>query len=122
MIRVHVVHDHPVVRDSLSQSLGRERDIVVVGVSPDGAAGAEAVRRSRSDVIVLTPSWREPPAVWVGRYRDVAPAARIVLLQPASGEDGSEVAGADAAVITGGLVELLASIRCVAQPGRIGQA
>ena len=39
MIRVHVAHDNPLLRDTLASALAAEPDIEVVEKSPEGDAG-----------------------------------------------------------------------------------
>jgi DNA-binding NarL/FixJ family response regulator len=53
MIRVIVVDDEPMVCAHLRTILGSAPDIEVVGEAYDGAAGAEAVLRSRPDVVLM---------------------------------------------------------------------
>ena len=53
MIRVLVVDDSAVVRRVLSDALGREGDIAVVGAAPDAYAARELIARLRPDVVTL---------------------------------------------------------------------
>jgi DNA-binding NarL/FixJ family response regulator len=53
MIRVVVVDDEPMVCAHLRTILGSAPDIEVVGQAHDGAAGVEAVVRSRPDVVFM---------------------------------------------------------------------
>ncbi|WP_328536137.1 response regulator transcription factor [Streptomyces sp. NBC_00344] len=53
MIRVVVVDDEPMVCGFLRTILGSADDIEVVGEAHDGAAGVDAVRRSRPDVVLM---------------------------------------------------------------------
>ncbi|MGY1605424.1 response regulator [Geodermatophilus sp. SYSU D00815] len=53
MIRVLVVDDHPLVRDTLSDLLTAAGGIDVVGQCADGSEVAEAVERLRPDVVLM---------------------------------------------------------------------
>jgi DNA-binding NarL/FixJ family response regulator len=53
VIRVLVVDDDPLVRVALSMVLGADPDIEVVAEAGDGAAGVEAARRLRPDVVLM---------------------------------------------------------------------
>ncbi|HEY2441625.1 MAG TPA: response regulator transcription factor, partial [Streptosporangiaceae bacterium] len=53
MVRVVVVDDEPMVCAHLSTILGSADDIEVVDQAHDGAAGVEAVVRSRPDVVLM---------------------------------------------------------------------
>lgn len=52
-IRVLLVDDDPLVRSGLGLILGGTPDIEVVGQAADGAAGVEAVREHRPDVVLM---------------------------------------------------------------------
>jgi DNA-binding NarL/FixJ family response regulator len=52
-VRVVVVDDEPMVCAHLSTILGSDGDIEVVATAHDGAAGVEAVTRSRPDVVLM---------------------------------------------------------------------
>ena len=53
MVRVVVVDDEPMVCAHLRTILGSAPDIEVVDEAHDGAAGVEAVTRSRPDVVLM---------------------------------------------------------------------
>jgi DNA-binding NarL/FixJ family response regulator len=53
MIRVHIVDDHPVVRQGLTRVLSAERDIVVTGESSDGESAVAAAGGGGFDIMVL---------------------------------------------------------------------
>src|SRR5579862_9072107 len=53
MVRVVVVDDEPMVCAHLRTILGSAADIEVAGEAHDGAAGVEAVRRLRPDVVLM---------------------------------------------------------------------
>lgn len=53
MIKVLVVDDSPVVRESLTHILESDPDIWVVGTAGDGEEAIEAVRKKRPDVVTM---------------------------------------------------------------------
>lgn len=53
MVRVVVVDDEPMVCGFLRTILGSAADVEVVGEAHDGAAGVEAVRQHRPDVVLM---------------------------------------------------------------------
>jgi DNA-binding NarL/FixJ family response regulator len=52
-IRVVIADDHAILRSGLKMLLATQKDIVVVGEAPDGAATVEAVERFQPDVVLL---------------------------------------------------------------------
>lgn len=52
-VRVVLIDDHAMVRDSLATWLSQETDIEVVAVAPDADAGTEAVLDVRPDVVLM---------------------------------------------------------------------
>ena len=52
-IRVLIIDDHPIVRDSLSRLVNGQADMVVVGAAGNASEAHAAVRTQRPDVIVL---------------------------------------------------------------------
>lgn len=52
-IRVLVVDDHPMVRETLSELLSDEDDVTVVGECEDGSQVVEAASRLRPDVVLM---------------------------------------------------------------------
>ena len=53
MIRVHIVDDHPVVRQGLKRVLAADSDIVVTGESSDGESAVSAALAGGFDILVL---------------------------------------------------------------------
>lgn len=53
MITVVLVDDEPLIRQGIAMILEAEADIEVVAEADDGAAGVEAVRRTRPGVVVM---------------------------------------------------------------------
>ncbi|MEU5535631.1 response regulator transcription factor [Streptomyces sp. NPDC020362] len=81
MARVVVVDDEPMVCGFLRTILGSAPDIEVVDEAHDGAAGVEAVRRSRPDVVLM--DLRMPGTdglTAIGRINELADPPRIVVL------------------------------------------
>ena len=52
-IRVAVVDDHPLVRDSIRTLLGGQLDMVWVGEANDGAEAVELVARTSPDIVLM---------------------------------------------------------------------
>ena len=52
-MRVLLVDDHPVVRQTLRMLLEREHDIEVVGEASNGRQGVELTRQLRPDVVLM---------------------------------------------------------------------
>ncbi len=83
MIKVMIVDDHPVVRDGLRGVIDGEADMEVVG---EAGHGAEALARIGSlpggaDVVLMDlrmPTMGGVEAI--GKLREVAPAARVLVL------------------------------------------
>lgn len=79
-IRVLVVDDHPVVADGVRLLLREETGIEVIGSASDAATATRLVQRDRPHVVLL--DLHLPDALaseMVGRLREVAPDARIVV-------------------------------------------
>jgi len=51
--RIMLVDDHPIVRQGLAESIGRERDLIVCAEAEDRAGALEAIERSMPDLIVI---------------------------------------------------------------------
>jgi two-component system, NarL family, nitrate/nitrite response regulator NarL len=79
-IRVLLVDDHQLLTGALSQMLGLERDIEVVGVAGT-VADARAMARERLDVVLM--DYRLPDGTGAEATRAIKsrwPAARVVML------------------------------------------
>ena len=79
-IRVLLVDDHVLLTDALSQILGREADMHVVGVAAT-VAEAKALARERLDVVLM--DYRLPDGTGAEATRAIKarwPAARVVML------------------------------------------
>lgn len=116
MIRVHIVHDNHLLRDTLAIALDREPGIETVEMSPEGATGLEAVSDGHADVLVLWVPWRTQPFDEIARHRRAAPGMKIVgLYTHTSVRNEMIAAGADTAVDEAdGLDSLIEAIRRVA--------
>ena len=53
VIRVMLVDDHTLVRESLADVLGREADVEVVGQAGDGVEALELARQLRPEVVLM---------------------------------------------------------------------
>jgi two-component system NarL family response regulator len=52
-IQILCVDDHPLVREGLARTLGREADMQVVGAVATGEEGVEMFRRFRPDIVLM---------------------------------------------------------------------
>ncbi len=87
MIRVLIADDHAVVRQGLRTFLDLQADIDVVGEAGDGAAAVAAAAETAPDVILLDLVMPELDGIGaLRRLREVAPAARVIVLT-SFGED-----------------------------------
>src|SRR5262245_25658984 len=84
-IRVLVVDDHALFRQGLQMMLAQEPDIEIVGEAGDGAQAVDQAEKAAPDIVLM--DVRMPTRGGVGggieactAIRDVAPAARIVML------------------------------------------
>lgn len=112
MIRVHIAYHHPVVRESLAESLARA-GLRVVG-RRCGADGVDEAARSRPQVVVLSEPSLETATELIVRYREAVPGVKVVLLGGGSGESGS-LSGADAEVdASDGVPAIVQAIRAMA--------
>jgi DNA-binding NarL/FixJ family response regulator len=116
VIRVHVAHDNPLLRDTLAAALSHEADLWVKEASPEGREGLARVDDAKIDVLVLAVPPHEDAAGEVARYRRLTPTTRIVgVYSHPKVRDGMAAAGADAVVDEyAGLGPLLEAIRRVA--------
>ena len=120
VLRLVLVDDHAIMRDGLSELLGKEDDIEVVGAAGDGKAALEAVREFRPEVLVTDLSMPKTDGVRaIEMVKQRYPDTHIVVLTYHN--DDSHVhaaleAGADAYVLKdNGREELLTAIRSVAR-------
>lgn len=120
VLRLVLVDDHAIMRDGLSELLGKEDDLDVVGAAADGKAAFEAVREFRPDVLITDLSMPKTDGVrGIELVKQRYPETRIVVLTYHN--DDSHVhaaleAGADAYVLKdSGRGDLLAAIRSVAR-------
>ena len=114
VIRVYVVHGHPVLREALAEALAREPDLVVAGSAADPPSGLAV--RAGIDVLLLGSPWYGGPDGLVARCRAAFPGARIVGLYTTERVRREFFSGgADAAIdAAAGKAALLAAIRSVA--------
>ena len=87
MIRVLIADDHAVVRQGLRTFLDLQADIDVVGEASDGVEAVAAAAEHAPDVILLDLVMPELDGIGaLRRLREVAPAARVIVLT-SFGED-----------------------------------
>ena len=120
MIRVLVVDDHPIFRSGLVHLLTGQADVDLAGVVADGADVAEAVARSRPDVILMDLSMPGVDGIEATR-RAVATSPDVKVLALTSFVDSDRVLRALDAGAVGYLLkdadadELLAGVRAAAR-------
>ena len=92
-IRVLLVEDNDVYRDSLEFVLGRRDDVSVVGSIPDGASAAGVCAELEVDVAVL--DYRLPDVAGPQVAADIAagsPGTAVVFLSASTGAEEQEAA------------------------------
>ena len=80
MIRVLLVDDQELLRSGFRLILETADDIRVVGEAPDGAAGVEAARRLRPDVVLMDIRMGDVDGIEATRRVVAADAGRVVVL------------------------------------------
>ena len=97
-IRVFVCDDAPAFRDLLRLALEQDGELAVVGEADDGAH-LQDIATARPDVVLLDVSMPELGGLEaLPRVRELAPAARVVVLSSFGAEemgDAALSAGAD---------------------------
>ncbi len=122
MIRVYIVDDHTLVRDSLARLLQAEDDIEVMGRTGSGHEAVSAVRRNPPDVVVLDYTLPDLDGLEVTRQIvELKTETRVlVLTMHANEEYATRViqAGASGFIVKAAATdELLQAIRKVANRG-----
>ena len=120
-IRVLVVDDHPMVRETLSELLSDEDDLTVVGECADGCEVVEAATRLRPDVVFMDLSMPVMDGLTATEaLRAAHPSTRVIMLtgDGAAARSGAAAAGAHAVVPKGTTpARLLKCLRAVADGG-----
>lgn len=81
LIRLVLVDDHALLLEAMRARLDAEPDMVVVGVATSANPGLEEVERHRPDVVLVDDELgSEDGLAVVAQLREVAPAARIVVV------------------------------------------
>ena len=124
-LRVLLVDDHAVVRHGLRLLLEQEADVIVIGEAEDGAAGVEAARRLRPDVVVMDVAMPVLDGVEATRRITAArPGVRVIglsVFDNADTEQRMREAGAEHYLAKSGPSEaLLAAVRGTAGGARTG--
>ena len=121
-IRVLLVEDNDVFRESLVFLLRAHDDVEVVGAVPDGGSAASACAELGAEVVGI--DYRLPDidgAETARLVRDVCPATSVVFLSASVGQaeqDAARMAGAPLVGKDAGVKSLVDSVRAVA--GRAG--
>jgi DNA-binding NarL/FixJ family response regulator len=99
-IRVLLVEDSDVYRESLAFLLGSRADVEVVGAVADGASALRAQRELRSDVVIL--DYRLPDVDGATVAADLEAAGTktaIVFLSASAGQDEYDAASSAGAAL-----------------------
>lgn len=122
MIRILVVDDHTLVRDSLCRLFDAEDDLEVVGRTGSGHEAVSLVRRLQPDVVVL--DYTLPDLDGLETTRQIVAlktASRVLILTMHANEEYAtrliQAGAAGFIVKAAGTDELLEAIRKVAQRG-----
>lgn len=92
-IRVLLVEDNDVFRDTIAFLLGRSPDVTVVGEVSDGSSAPDACAEQRADVAVV--DYRLPDvsgAVVAAEIRKRCPRASVIFLSAFAGREEVEAA------------------------------
>lgn len=122
MIRVIVVEDHPMIRESVMTLLAGAPDIKVVATCGDGSEVVATVDRTRPDVVVMDVAMPTVDGLEATRLLRAARSPARVLLLTAGLSPGlvraAQVSGARGYLLKDGDPdELLAGVRAVAAGG-----
>ena len=80
-VRIVLVDDHVILRDTLRTCLHLEEDFEVVGEGADGAQAVSLCGRLRPDVLLLDVEMPGPPVgSTVPRVLEVSPETRVIIL------------------------------------------
>jgi DNA-binding NarL/FixJ family response regulator len=112
-IRVLLVEDSDVYRDSLVFLLGTRSDLDVVAAVADGAAAVRASREHRPDVVVL--DYRLPDVDGAAVAAEIDPA--VVFLSASAGRDEYDAASSAGAALVRkdeGIDALVRAVRAAA--------
>jgi two-component system NarL family response regulator len=92
-IRLVLIDDHPVFLEGLTQALGRQRDLVVVGQGTDGTEALALWEEHRPDVLLLDLAMSGLNGLdTLARIRQRHPQARVLMLT--SSDDGDDAVAA----------------------------
>ena len=112
-IRVLLVEDSDVYRDSLVFLLGTRSDVVVVGAVPDGASALRACRAREPDVVILDYRLPDVDGAEVATEIDAA----VVFLSASAGRDEYDAASSAGAALVRkdeGIDALVRAVRAAA--------
>jgi DNA-binding NarL/FixJ family response regulator len=88
MIRILVVDDHAIVRESLRGLIERRRDWQVCGEAANGREAIELVHHLRPDIVVLDLSMSELNGIEAtSRIRKMSPGTEVLVFTMHDGED-----------------------------------
>ena len=112
-IRVLIVEDSDVYRDSLVFLLGTRSSLEVVGAVPDGASAVRAAREHAPDVVIL--DYRLPDVDGAAVASELA--APVVFLSASAGRDEYDAASRTGAALVRkdeGIEALVGAVRAAA--------
>jgi DNA-binding NarL/FixJ family response regulator len=117
-IRVLLVDDHAMVRETLSELLSGEDDVIVVGECEDGSQVVEAASRLQPDVVLMDLSMPVMDGLAATEaLRAVQPGARVVVLTGEGAAARAKVAAAGAHALLPKSVRSDALLSCLRTVG-----
>jgi DNA-binding NarL/FixJ family response regulator len=96
-IRVLLVEDSEVYRESLVYLLGTRTELEIVGAVGDGAAGVRSARELDPDVVVL--DYRLPDVDGASVAAELGDGAAVVFLSASAGQEEYDAASSAAAAL-----------------------
>jgi DNA-binding NarL/FixJ family response regulator len=115
MIRIHIVEDHPVMRETLRDFLERDPEIEVSGESATAATALAAIAKERPDLVVIDVALPGTSGIELARsLRERHPDLPLAMLSGHGGKAHVQQAleaGAVGYILKGNATEIYGAIR-----------